>query len=417
MISQTPRSEAPSSLDAVNVMKSKISMLEVEIEDKKKIIGAMLKVIDQQKAKTAAAEKSAQLIWEHKMTKMKAESDQVCERQLKMCDRLMQDKAQLTAKCSQIAEEFSITKRQFDARVDEVQENASKELQKQRNNWMAQEKMRRDQWEKERVKEIKEMTIKGMEPEFEKILNERKHERRRLEEQYREMNENLRAELNAVTATKVRETREMCQLELEAAVEKERERCREKQREEREQCEKMVTHERSKCAADLLAAERMHSEQRLTDQQRLSEQHTKASEKQEAELEDRIRLLKKKLVAEEEAREEEKKSQQKQWEEREKELEKEYEVRAAAERKKIEEELKEKFQQERNVQIQELVTKFGQQAFEKEKEFRKKLDELTAQMKRDQKRELEMEMANAKVSVTMAQEELEATKEKVAKII
>jgi 5-azacytidine-induced protein 1 len=45
--------------------------------------------------------------------------------------------------------------------------------------------MRRDTWEKEKTREIKEITIKGLEPEVERILQNQKQERRRVEEKFR----------------------------------------------------------------------------------------------------------------------------------------------------------------------------------------------------------------------------------------
>ncbi len=51
--------------------------------------------------------------------------------------------------------------------------------------WMAAEKQRRDAFVKEKSNEIKNNTIKGMEPEIEKIIQRNKLEIKKLEEKHK----------------------------------------------------------------------------------------------------------------------------------------------------------------------------------------------------------------------------------------
>lgn len=55
-------------------------------------------------------------------------------------------------------------------KVEDLDDKAAKELAKNKQNWMATERLKREAWEKEKVKEIKEMTVKGLQPEVERIL-------------------------------------------------------------------------------------------------------------------------------------------------------------------------------------------------------------------------------------------------------
>jgi hypothetical protein len=43
-------------------------------------------------------------------------------------------------------------------------------LKKHKEGWATSEKIRRDAWMQEKTKEIKEMTVKGLEPEIHKLL-------------------------------------------------------------------------------------------------------------------------------------------------------------------------------------------------------------------------------------------------------
>jgi len=369
-------------------MDSKNTVLKIELEDKRQIIAQLRSLLDDQKARAKAAETAAALIWEKKMAKMKEDGDKVCERSMKMCDRLMQDKAQLTSKCNQLAEDFQALQRQYDTRVEEMQQEATKEMARQKNNFTAQEKMRREQWEKDRTKEIKEMTIKGLEPEVEKILSDRKIERRRMEEQHQDMMENLRLELQQLTATKVRETKEMCHLQQEECVEKEREKSRQKLQDERERFDRALAEERKKCALDLHQQETLAQQQQIAAQQYVAEQNKAVLRDTEAQCEGRIKALKQRIAEEGVNHEEELRKLRAQLESHKEEVEVSFENRVEAEKEKIEAVLRLQFTSERDAQLESVVDKLGREAFEKERVLQQKIEEKTEVLKKEQKKEL-----------------------------
>ena len=51
--------------------------------------------------------------------------------------------------------------------------------------WAAAEKVRRDKWMAETMSQVKAQTIKGLEPEIERLLAQHKQEKARLEENHR----------------------------------------------------------------------------------------------------------------------------------------------------------------------------------------------------------------------------------------
>lgn len=60
---------------------------------------------------------------------------------------------------------------------------------------MSAEKMRKEKWLNEKTKEIKEVTIKGLEQDIEKIINRNKLEIRKLEENHRRTQGELRQKI------------------------------------------------------------------------------------------------------------------------------------------------------------------------------------------------------------------------------
>ena len=55
-------------------------------------------------------------------------------------------------------------------KVNELKEEINKEIKKNKDLWNANEKQKREKWISEKTQEIKEQTIKGLEPEIEKLL-------------------------------------------------------------------------------------------------------------------------------------------------------------------------------------------------------------------------------------------------------
>lgn len=187
-------------------------------------------------------------------------------------DRLLNDKTELTKRCELFAEELKAVEKKFQMKMEEMDDHAAKELAKNKQTWIATERMKRESWEKEKVKEIKEMTIKGLQPEVERILSEKKQEKARMEEQQREALDEQRRELLDMAQQQIRDVREEKNREMETALDKEREAHRQKLKEDFERFNRELQEERAKCAADVLAERRLREE--------LLRQNTEVSEAQ-----------------------------------------------------------------------------------------------------------------------------------------
>jgi len=254
------RTTTPALAEGAFALQSRVSLLEVEVKDKRKAIQTLKKALSVAKDREQKARQATAKEWEDKLRTEKLQYEAGLERQLKLVDRLLTDKTELTKRCELFSEELKAVERKFQMKVEELDEKASKELFRQKQNWTAAERLRREAWEKEKVREIKEITIKGLQPEVERILAERKQERVKLDERHREMMESQRQELTKLAQTQVREARELVLREQDLLLNQEREAHRRKQREEFERYDAQLQDERSKCAADLLAERRKHEQ-------------------------------------------------------------------------------------------------------------------------------------------------------------
>lgn len=236
------------------------SALEVEVQDKRKIISILKQALTEAKERERRIGHDVAQEWEAKMEKQRLHYEAGMERQLQLVDKLLSDKADLTKRCEVFSEELKAVERKFQLKIEELQEHSAKELTRQKQNWTAAEKLRREAWEKEKVREIKEMTIKGLQPEVERILAERKQEKQKLDVQHKEALETQRKELLDLAQRQARDLREQLLREQTESLENERDVHRRKLREEFERGNVQLQEERAKLAADLLTECRKHEQ-------------------------------------------------------------------------------------------------------------------------------------------------------------
>ena len=75
---------------------------------------------------------------------------------------------------------------QHKKQIQNLIDSHNADTQKNKDAWFQTEKMRRKKWEEEKIKEIKEMTIKSLEPELDKILKDHKEDLFKQEENLKE---------------------------------------------------------------------------------------------------------------------------------------------------------------------------------------------------------------------------------------
>lgn len=144
------------------------------------------------------------------------------EKQLETIQVLIRDKTELSQQIEQLAK--SAKEREVvveKLRVDE-QEKFKRELRREREAWMAAEKVKREKWEAEKAKEIKEGTVSALYPTIESIIEKHKGAVEKLKEDHA-VDIRKKCQLIKEEAEKaVQELREKLLKEKEESLEKER---------------------------------------------------------------------------------------------------------------------------------------------------------------------------------------------------
>ena len=99
-----------------------------------------------------------------------------------MIEDLLSDKKKLSARVEELLDTIKDLKHVNEKQKKVVDDRLGVELKKNKDAWVASEKVRREKWEREKVNEIRAQTVKGLEPEIQRILDKNKDEIRRMAE-------------------------------------------------------------------------------------------------------------------------------------------------------------------------------------------------------------------------------------------
>ncbi|CAF3411768.1 unnamed protein product [Rotaria socialis] len=108
--------------------------------------------------------------------RQKDEYESIIQRHLKFIDQLIDDKKKLSHRCELLLYELKTIDKKYNSRIRSIEESHCGELQKLKDVHEAAEKLRRERWIEEKTKKIKELTVRGLEPEIQKLISKHKNE-------------------------------------------------------------------------------------------------------------------------------------------------------------------------------------------------------------------------------------------------
>ncbi|KAG2454006.1 hypothetical protein HYH02_001049 [Chlamydomonas schloesseri] len=180
----------------------------------------------------------------------RAEYEGAVARHLAFVDRLLADKEALTARAEQLEAAVKGADDKQERAIAKLKEGWAAELRRQKEGWAAAEKQRREAWMSAKAAEIKDMTVKGLEGEVQKLLARHKAE---LSAAQQAAADEARRHLDTYVAQNeaaVRQLKERMAREAEEAVEKERASAGVRLREVSERYEQQLQTQRMRLVSD-----------------------------------------------------------------------------------------------------------------------------------------------------------------------
>lgn len=157
---------------------------------------------------------------------------------------MIDDKKSLSEKCEKMIKQLTDVEKTYSEKFKTADSKYNFEMQKLKDTFEAAEKIRRERWIEEKTKKIKEMTVKGLEPEIQSLITRHKNEIKTLKAVHEAelLQADERASQRYIKITE--ELRENYEREKESGVQREREVCKQRYEKSLEEEEKSFLEQR-----------------------------------------------------------------------------------------------------------------------------------------------------------------------------
>ncbi|KAM4032735.1 centrosomal protein of 131 kDa isoform 3-T4 [Anomaloglossus baeobatrachus] len=164
---------------ATEVTSSMLKM-RLELEEKKKALSLLQTALAQQRELTVRHVKQTEKEMSYQLKQQSEQYEATIQRHLTFIDQLIDDKKTLSERCESLVSELKQVDHKYSSKISQMQEQHDTEMKKLQELMTATEKVRREKWIDEKTKKIKEITVKGLEPEIQRLISKHKQEIRKL---------------------------------------------------------------------------------------------------------------------------------------------------------------------------------------------------------------------------------------------
>ncbi|XP_031325172.1 centrosomal protein of 131 kDa isoform X5 [Camelus dromedarius] len=158
--------------------------LQLEVEEKKQAMVLLQRALAQQRDLTVRRVKETEKELGRQLRQQREHYEATIQRHLSFIDQLIEDKKALGEKCEALVAELKQGDQRRKDREAQMQEQHELEIKKLKELMSATEKVRREKWISEKTRKIKEITVKGLEPEIQKLIARHKQEVKKLKSQH-----------------------------------------------------------------------------------------------------------------------------------------------------------------------------------------------------------------------------------------
>uniref|UniRef100_A0A8C3PVC2 Centrosomal protein 131 n=1 Tax=Chrysolophus pictus TaxID=9089 RepID=A0A8C3PVC2_CHRPC len=159
---------------------SSIMRLKLEVEEKKRAISLLQTALAQQRELTVRHVKQTEKELGHQLQLQREQYEAAIQRHLAFIDQLIDDKKVLSEKCETVVAELKQVDQKYSKKLTQMQEQHELEIKKLKELMSATEKIRREKWIDEKTRKIKEITVKGLEPEIQKLITKHRQDIQKL---------------------------------------------------------------------------------------------------------------------------------------------------------------------------------------------------------------------------------------------
>ncbi|XP_041341706.1 centrosomal protein of 131 kDa isoform X1 [Pyrgilauda ruficollis] len=308
---------------------SSMMRLKLEVEEKKRAINLLQTALTQQRELTDRHVKQTEKELSQQLRLQREQYEAAIQRHLAFIDQLLDDKKVLSEKCEAVVAELKQVDHKYGQKITQMQEQHElvwrtlgpfcEEIKKLKELMSATEKVRREKWIEEKTKKIKEITVKGLEPEIQKLMAKHREDIRQLKllHEAELLQSDERAALHY--GRQAQELRGLLEREKEEQSQRERERARQRCEQQLEQEEQALELQRRRLYAEVAEEKERLSQQAARQRaeaeelrrqleanssaltRALRDEYTKEKEEQERRHQAELKVLKDQLELEKQA--------------------------------------------------------------------------------------------------------------------
>ncbi|NWV11350.1 CP131 protein, partial [Ptilonorhynchus violaceus] len=240
---------------------SSMMRLKLEVEEKKRAISLLQTALTQQRELTDRHVKQTEKELSQQLRLQREQYEAAIQRHLAFIDQLLDDKKVLSEKCEAVVAELKQVDHKYGQKINQMQEQHELEIKKLKELMSATEKVRREKWIEEKTKKIKEITVKGLEPEIQKLMAKHREDIRQLKLLHEA--ELLQSDERAAQryGRQAQELRGLLEQEKEEQSQRERERARQRCEQQLEQEEQALEQQRRRLYAEVAEEKERLSQQ------------------------------------------------------------------------------------------------------------------------------------------------------------
>ncbi|NWW10785.1 CP131 protein, partial [Oreocharis arfaki] len=240
---------------------SSMMRLKLEVEEKKRAISLLQTALTQQRELTDRHIKQTEKELGHQLRLQREQYEAAIQRHLAFIDQLLDDKKVLSEKCEAVVAELKQVDHKYGQKISQMQEQHELEIKKLKELMSATEKVQREKWIEEKTKKIKEITVKGLEPEIQKLMAKHREDIRQLKLLHEA--ELLQSDERAAQhyGRQAQELRGLLEREKEEQSQRERERARQRCEQQLEQEEQALELQRRRLYAEVAEEKERLSQQ------------------------------------------------------------------------------------------------------------------------------------------------------------
>uniref|UniRef100_A0A8C7EEB9 Centrosomal protein 131 n=1 Tax=Nothoprocta perdicaria TaxID=30464 RepID=A0A8C7EEB9_NOTPE len=250
---------------------SSIMRLKLEVEEKQRAVSLLQTALAQQRELTVRHVKQTETELSQQLRLQREQYEAAIQRHLTFIDKLIDDKKVLSEKCEAVVAELKQVDQKYSKKIAQMQEQHELEIKKLKELMSATEKIRREKWMDEKTKKIKEITVKGLEPEIQKLIAKHKQDIKKLKVLHEA--ELLQCDERAAQrySRQAEELRKLLQREREQQSQRERELARQRCEKHLEQEEQALQQQRRRLYAEVAEEKERLSQQAARQRAELEE--------------------------------------------------------------------------------------------------------------------------------------------------